>query len=64
MTFKFGIHAEFALGNTTELFAGYRQEFTDFEDDTEATSTGLIFGENFILIIDLGRSLLSPKCQY
>ena len=44
MTFKFGIHAEFALSDTTELFAGYRQEFTDFEDDTEATSTGLIFG--------------------
>ncbi len=44
LTFKFGIHAEFELSETADLFAGYRHEFTDFDDDTESTSTGLIFG--------------------
>ena len=44
LTFKFGIHAEFELSETADLFAGYRHEFTDFEDDTESTSTGFIFG--------------------
>ena len=47
LTFKFGIHAELEMSDTANLFAGYRHEFTDFEDDDEFTSTGFIFGARF-----------------
>ena len=47
LTIKFGIHAEFELSETADLFAGYRHEFTDFGSGDEFTSTGLIFGAKF-----------------